>query len=136
MYPEVKTFGPTIPAFGVWMRHVRGVTINNIVIKTDTPDLRPVFLARDAADVRVSYIESTVWAGSESAVRFDDCRNIYFVTRGLEGETDAVVEVSGRESAMIDLPGRHRLKAGEKIRTVDGADPRAAVMLESEAAHD
>ncbi len=28
------------------------------------------------------------------------------------------------------------VKAGEKIRTVDGADPRAAVMLESEAAHD
>lgn len=92
-YPEVKTFGPTIPACGVWMRHVDGVEMSNIAIKTDVPDLRPVFVAEDARNVNVTSLEASVFGGSESAVRLKDCRNVRFATEGLEGEGAATVTV-------------------------------------------
>jgi uncharacterized protein (DUF362 family) len=135
-YPEVKAFGPTIPARGVWMRHVDGVTMSGIVIKTAAPDLRPVFVAQDAQNVRVNSIAATAYAGSESVVRFTDCRNVYFVTKELEGESAAVVQVSGKDSGQIDMPGKHRVKSAVRVVAVDGADPRAVILLESEARYD
>ena len=29
-YPEVKTFGPLVPAYGIWARHVRGLKLINV----------------------------------------------------------------------------------------------------------
>jgi polygalacturonase len=39
-YPEPSMFGRT-PAFGLWTRHVRGLTIRNVEMTTEAPDARP-----------------------------------------------------------------------------------------------
>lgn len=39
-YPEVKTFGPKIPAYGVWARHVKGLKLKN-------SDARPEIICED-----------------------------------------------------------------------------------------
>lgn len=46
-YPEVKTFGPKIPAYGVWARHVRGLKLKNVTFELKTPDARPEILCED-----------------------------------------------------------------------------------------
>ena len=40
-YPEVKTFGPKIPAYGVWARHVKGLKLKNVTFELKNPDARP-----------------------------------------------------------------------------------------------
>ncbi|SFJ98423.1 glycoside hydrolase family 28 protein [Caulobacter sp. UNC279MFTsu5.1] len=42
-YPEPSMFGPT-PAHGLWVRHVTGLTLDNVRIETLTPDPRPPIL--------------------------------------------------------------------------------------------
>ncbi len=39
-YPEPSMFGRT-PAYGLWTRHVRGLTIRDLTIRTASPDARP-----------------------------------------------------------------------------------------------
>ena len=51
-YPEVKTFGPKIPAYGVWARHVKGLTLRNVTFELKNPDQRPMILCEDG-DVNV-----------------------------------------------------------------------------------
>ena len=45
--PEVKTFGPKIPAYGVWARHVRGLKLKNVTFELKNPDARPEIICED-----------------------------------------------------------------------------------------
>lgn len=51
-YPEVKTFGPKIPAYGVWARHARGLKLKNVTFDLKNPDARPEIICDDA-DVEI-----------------------------------------------------------------------------------
>ena len=52
-YPEVKTFGPKIPAYGVWARHVKGLKLKNITFELKNPDARPEIICEDG-DIQIS----------------------------------------------------------------------------------
>ena len=49
-YPEPSMFGRT-PAFGLWARHVRGLTLTNFSALTIAPDARPETLFEDVTPV-------------------------------------------------------------------------------------
>jgi polygalacturonase len=51
-YPEPSMFG-VLPAWGLWMRHARGVRIDGLDLATETPDQRPPFGTDDVADLHV-----------------------------------------------------------------------------------
>ena len=46
-YPEVKTFGPKIPAYGVWARHVKGLKLKNVTFELKNSDARPEIICED-----------------------------------------------------------------------------------------
>jgi hypothetical protein len=46
-YPEIKTFGPKIPAYGLWARHVKGLELINVTFKLKSKDLRQAFVYED-----------------------------------------------------------------------------------------
>ncbi|MDV6331258.1 glycoside hydrolase family 28 protein [Asticcacaulis sp. 201] len=45
-YPEPSMFGPT-PAYGLWARHVRGLSLTHVNLATDGPDARPNIILED-----------------------------------------------------------------------------------------
>ena len=51
-WPEYSRFGATVPAFGFYARHVRGLTLRDVEIRTLAPDARPVAVFIDASDVK------------------------------------------------------------------------------------
>lgn len=50
-YPEVKTFGPKIPAYGLWARHVKGLKVINVKFILKAKDLRPAFVYDDVKEL-------------------------------------------------------------------------------------
>ena len=50
-YPEFDMFGPIIPAYGIYARHVRGVKLDNIQMTALKPDARPATVFIDVQDV-------------------------------------------------------------------------------------
>jgi len=52
-YPEPSMFGVT-PAHGLWARHVRGLTVDNLRIETQAPDARPAILLQSSTDVQIT----------------------------------------------------------------------------------
>lgn len=52
-YPEPSMFGPT-PAWGLYVRHARGLRIDGLDLATETPDARPAMQLEDAHDVSLS----------------------------------------------------------------------------------
>jgi polygalacturonase len=61
-YPEPSMFGP-LPAWGLWVRHARGLKIDGLHLAVTTPDARPPILLDDAPDTAVSGTPS--WPGRD-----------------------------------------------------------------------
>lgn len=49
-YPEFDMFGKTMPAYGIYARHVRGLTLKDVHTTTQTPDGRPEIMRIDVED--------------------------------------------------------------------------------------
>jgi hypothetical protein len=62
-WPEIRNFGRVLPALGLYARHVKGITLQNVRFKTATPDARPAIVFDDVSDVQsdtaVSHVETT-----------------------------------------------------------------------------
>jgi len=50
-YPEFSMFGKTLPASGIYARHVRGITFKNVRTSLRKPDARPATILIDVEDV-------------------------------------------------------------------------------------
>lgn len=50
-YPEFDTFGKTMPAYGIYARHVRDIKFQNVRTSLVKPDARPATVFIDVEDV-------------------------------------------------------------------------------------
>ncbi|MBQ9113538.1 MAG: hypothetical protein IJY05_01295 [Clostridia bacterium] len=51
-YPEVNTYGRTLPAKGIYFRHIEGLTLDNVTIKTYRSDVREDFVFDNVKDLK------------------------------------------------------------------------------------
>jgi hypothetical protein len=55
-YPEINRFGKTLPAYGVYARHVQGVKLNDIRLKLSSSDLRPALVCQDVQGLQLGQL--------------------------------------------------------------------------------
>ncbi len=115
-YPEVKTFGPVIPAYGVWARHVKGLKLKNITFRIQNNDLRPVFICEDGKDIEVSGWNIPSTSGAQSIIRLENVDAAAIHNNDVKGEADAFVRVEGETSKGIRVT---KNKTGRIKKTVD-----------------
>lgn len=73
-YPEPTMFGP-MPAWGFFLRHVRGLDLSDVHLRVSAPDHRPAFVLEDVAEAEFFRIRAAREAGvAEMAMR--DVRQI------------------------------------------------------------
>jgi polygalacturonase len=53
-YPEVDNFG-TLPAYGFFVRHAKGLTLDNVEVRYGREDRRPAYVLRDVVDADVHH---------------------------------------------------------------------------------
>ena len=100
-YPEVKTFGPTIPAYGVWARHVKGLKLKNITFRIKNNDLRPVFICEDGKDIEVTGWNIPATTGAQSIMRLENVEDATISYNDVKGKADVFVKVEGANNKMI-----------------------------------
>jgi polygalacturonase len=74
-YPEVKTFGPLVPAYGIWARHVKGLKLVNITLHLDSTDLRPAFICEDGQDIELNGRKIPETTGKPATIRVENITN-------------------------------------------------------------
>lgn len=104
-YPEVKTFGPMIPAYGLWARHVKGLKLKNITFRLKTNDLRPAFIIEDGKDITVSNCKIPETSGAQSIVRLENVDGALITNIEAKGNAEAFVRVEGSDSKNVKLAG-------------------------------
>ncbi|QKJ33129.1 right-handed parallel beta-helix repeat-containing protein [Mucilaginibacter mali] len=111
-YPEVKTFGPIIPAYGVWARHVEGLVLNNVRFKLKSNDLRPAMICEDGKEIKISNCDIPETNGGKSIIRLTKVAGANIGNNKVLGSADAFVAVDGGVTNM-QLNG-NKLPAGFK----------------------
>ena len=54
-YPEFSMFGE-LPAWGMYVRHVKGLIMKNITVRAEQPDYRPAFVFDDVSGLKMDQI--------------------------------------------------------------------------------
>jgi hypothetical protein len=52
-YPENRMFGNTLPAYGLYVRHARNITLDNVQFKLLQPDARFALWLEDSHDITI-----------------------------------------------------------------------------------
>jgi hypothetical protein len=115
-YPEVKTFGPTIPAYGVWARHVKGLKLKNITFRLKNNDLRPVFICEDGKDIEVTGCQIPETTGAPSIIRLENVDGALISNNNAKGKADAFVRVEGENSKSLQV---NKNKTGATKKLID-----------------
>jgi hypothetical protein len=94
-YPENNMFG-LLPAYGVYLRHAKDVTMTNIRFDLASCDLRPALLGEDIEDFELNGFRA---AGSdvEPLIRLASARSALFRNCGVTGKTGTFL--GGRRAA-------------------------------------
>ncbi len=66
-YPEPSMFG-TLPAYGFFVRHARGISWDNVDVRFGRQDTRPAYVLRDVADADVHHCRADQVAGTPTFV--------------------------------------------------------------------
>ncbi len=122
-YPEVKTFGPKIPAYGVWARHVKGLKLINVKFSLGSNDVRPALICEDGKEITVSNWNLPETKGAESIIRLENVSGANVNGVAVKGDAQALVRVEGVNSATINVVKNNASSIKKQVEFTAGAKP-------------
>jgi len=127
-YPDAYMF-KDLPAYGLYCRHVRGLTLDDIELNTDQPDARPAVVLDDVRRARMSTLQAMPPAEGQPLVWLRSVQD--YQLRGLRARpgTKAVLRLSGVGTARIGLVGNDFSQA-DKVAMIDASVPATALRME------
>ena len=106
----------TPPAYGVYARNVRGLSLNNVRLRLASPDLRPAVVFDHVEDAAVNGLSAAGDQEAHSVIRLVDTRDVLFSACRVLTPAAALLEVEGSGSRGITFDGGDISKAAEPLR--------------------
>ncbi len=105
-YPQnVITFGHTMPAHGLYIRHAANITMENIQLYLDAPDERPAIVMDDVENVWLNNFQGGSPEGDQPFIRLNDARKVVISGFRQNGAIPKKFLTVGEKSSDITLRG-------------------------------
>jgi polygalacturonase len=75
-YPENRMFGSNIPAYGMFIRHVKNLTVENIQLNLFASDARPAISIEDAEEIKINNLKAAIPTGKQPVIRLSQTANL------------------------------------------------------------
>lgn len=121
---EYFEMGPR-PAYGLFARNVRGLTLQNVRVEFAKPDLRPAVVFDHVSDATVNGLVAQGNGDAESVLRLIASKDVLVSAARVMGEAKAFLRVEGSESAGIVVDGGAIANAGKPVEAAAGASAGA-----------
>jgi hypothetical protein len=121
---EYFQMGP-MPAYGLYARGVKGLTLQNIRLQVATPDLRPALIFDHVDDATINGLNVQANTSAESALRIIDSKDILFTAPRLLTAATTFLQLEGADNANITLDGGDISKAQKPLNLVAKATKTA-----------
>ena len=115
----------TPPAYGLYARNVRGLTLSNVRFEVSKPDLRPAVDLDKVSDVAINGLSAQGNPGAKSVVRVKDTRDVLITASRVLASAAAFVEMVGTKNAGIAIDGGDIAKAGKVVIYSEGSATNA-----------
>ena len=118
----------TPPAYGLYARRVRGLTLSNVRFEIEGPDLRPAIVLDHVSDVAVNGFGAQGNPQAESLLRFVETKDVLISAARVLSPAAAFLQAEGASTGAILIDGGDLSKAAAPVRFKSGAH-RSAVRL-------
>ena len=93
-YPESTMFG-VLPAWGFYCRHVKGLKLENIELRTAQADLRHAMVFDDAEDVLIDRADAAFSPGAAAMIRLTQVKGALIRRSGPKATTETFLRLEG-----------------------------------------
>lgn len=115
----------TPPAYGLYARRVRGLSLNNVRFDVEQPDLRPAVVLDRSSDVSISALNVQGHPQAASALRFIESSEALITAPRLLTPAAAFLQVEGASSQSITVDGGDISKAARPLSLASGATEKS-----------
>src|SRR5262245_10468135 len=115
----------TPPAYGIYARNVRGLTLHNVRLEVTSPDLRQAVVFDHVNEAVVNGLSAQGNPQAESLLRFINTRDTLLTASRVLTPTAVFLRVEGAASEGITVDGGHLSKAGNLMAYGGGATKKA-----------
>jgi hypothetical protein len=103
-YPEVAMYGD-LPAFGLYVRHARDVTLRNLELSVEQTDARPALVADDVAGLHVTGLSGRSGNTAGPVLWLNDVRGALVQGNLAPEGVEVFVRVTGEATTRVALVG-------------------------------
>ena len=115
----------TPPAYGMYARNVRGLTLNNMRFEVTKADLRPAVVLDNVSDATVHALSAVANFKAESLLRFTKAREVLISAARVLTETGVFLKLIGPDNANITIDGGDISKSAKTVALAGGATAKA-----------
>lgn len=120
-YPEYSMFG-TLPAYGFYCRHVKGLTLRDIRLDWEEPDRRHSLVLEDVEDAEVDGVTAAGVADGSSVIRMRKVRNVFLRGCRVLGEAGVFFSLEGTDKKEVVI-GVNDLSGAKKAWDIQSDTP-------------
>ena len=129
-YPQAHVvFGYSVPAYGLYVRHVRNLVVENAIFQLRAPDARPAIVLDDCHDVRLANLSVDKPTNEQPLLRFRQSTNVTVSGYQSVERIPNFLLLEGDATRDIKLTGNDLSKVREVLKFKDGAKPSAVKAL-------
>jgi len=118
---EYFMMGP-MPAYGLYARGVRGLTMQNIRFQVSTPDLRPAVVFDQVTDVTIQNLSVEGNPAAESTLRFTSSKQVLLTAPRVLAQASTFLQLEGTGNDRIIIDGGDISSATAALSFKDGAN--------------
>ena|SRR5436190_1696148 len=115
----------TPPAYGLYARNVRGITLNNVRFEVAKPDLRPALVFDNVSDATVSGLSACGTATAKSLLRFKNTHDVLMTATRVMTPAASLLDLVGPINSGITIDGGDISKAAKPLTLSDGGLAKA-----------
>ncbi|HXI72277.1 MAG TPA: glycosyl hydrolase family 28 protein [Verrucomicrobiae bacterium] len=110
------------PAYALYARQVRGLTLNNVRFEIAASDLRPAVVFDHVTDATINGFSVQGDNGAESVLRLIDSQDVLMSATRLLKPAPVFLQIEGAANAGITIDGGDISKAAKPLAFANGAD--------------
>ena len=114
-----------VPAYALYARNVRGLTLHNVRFELANADARPAVVFDKVADAAVNGLNAQGSPGAESLLRFTDARDVLLTATRVLTPAAVFLQAEGAATANVTVDGGDLTKAAQPLVLAHGADAKA-----------
>ena len=129
-YPQANVvFGYSLPAYGMYLRHVKNLVLENFIFNLLAPDARPAVMLDDCHHIKINNFDVDIPTDNQPLIRIKQSTNVTISGYQSVEPVSNLLKAEGSSTRDIKIMNNDLSRVNEAVKFSDGCPPSAVKML-------